>query len=250
MSNSKQNRRNFIQNTGAVIAGGYFVAAGNTKAMSRSALETLNVACVGVGGKGGSDSNNAAKFGNVIAMCDVDRSTLEGKSKQSEFKAAEQYTDYRELLAKHGKNIDIMTVSTPDHMHGPITLAAMRLGISCYTQKPLTRTIYEARLLAEVAKETGVCTQMGNQGTALDSSREAIAQLKTGVLGTLQEVYAWSNRPIWPQGPGRRMTMEKFAKQATEEDKEAAQSLIDGKKTRNRSRAEETRLGELVGSCP
>lgn len=230
MSNSKQNRRNFIQNTGAVIAGGYFVAAGNTKAMSRSALETLNVACVGVGGKGGSDSNNAAKFGNVIAMCDVDRSTLEGKSKQSEFKAAEQYTDYRELLAKHGKNIDIMTVSTPDHMHGPITLAAMRLGISCYTQKPLTRTIYEARLLAEVAKETGVCTQMGNQGTALDSSREAIAQLKTGVLGTLQEVYAWSNRPIWPQGPGRRMTMEKFAKQATEEDKEAAQSLIDGKK--------------------
>jgi predicted dehydrogenase len=230
MSNSKQNRRNFIQNTGAVIAGGYFVAAGNTKAMSRSALETLNVACVGVGGKGGSDSNNAAKFGNVIAICDVDRSTLEGKSKQAEFKAAEQYTDYRELLAKHGKNIDIMTVSTPDHMHGPITLAAMRLGISCYTQKPLTRTIYEARLLAEVAKETGVCTQMGNQGTALDSSREAIAQLKAGVLGTLQEVYAWSNRPIWPQGPGRRMTMEKFAKQAYEEDKEAAESLIEGKK--------------------
>jgi predicted dehydrogenase len=188
------------------------------------------VACVGVGGKGGSDSNNAAKFGNVIAICDVDRSTLEGKSKQAEFKAAEQFTDYRELLAKHGKNIDIMTVSTPDHMHGPITLAAMRLGISCYTQKPLTRTIYEARLLAEVAKETGVCTQMGNQGTALDSSREAIAQLKAGVLGTLQEVYAWSNRPIWPQGPGRRMTMEKFAKQAYEEDKEAAESLIEGKK--------------------
>ncbi len=72
-------------------------------------------------------------------------------------------------------------------MHGPVTLAAMRLGISCYTQKPLTRTIYEARLLANVAKETGVCTQMGNQGTALDSSREAIAQLKSGVLGTLKK---------------------------------------------------------------
>lgn len=227
---SKLNRRNFIQNTSTAIAGGYFVAAGSTKALSRSALETLNVACVGVGGKGGSDSSNAAKFGNVIAMCDVDRSTLEGKAKSPEFKSAEKYTDYRELLAKHGKNIDIMTVSTPDHMHGPVTLAAMRLGISCYTQKPLTRTIYEARLLAKVAKETGVCTQMGNQGTALDSSREAIAQLKSGVLGTLQEVHAWSNRPIWAQGPGRRMTMEKFAKQAEMESKDDAPGLIESKK--------------------
>lgn len=103
-------------------------------------------------------------------------------------------------------------------MHGPITLAAMRLGISCYTQKPLTRTIYEARKLAEVAKETGVCTQMGNQGTALDSSREAIAQIKSGVLGTLKEVYASSNRPVWAQGPGRRMTMEKFTAQAMKDD--------------------------------
>ena len=79
------------------------------------------------------------------------------------------------MLDKYGKDIDICTISTPDHMHGPATLACMRLGISCYTQKPLTRTIYEARLLAKVAEETGVCTQMGNQGTALDSSREAIA---------------------------------------------------------------------------
>lgn len=227
---SKFNRRNFIQNTSTAIAGGYFVAAGSTKALSRSALETLNVACVGVGGKGGSDSSNAAKFGNVIAMCDVDRKTLEGKAKSPEFKSAEKYTDYRELLAKHGKNIDIMTVSTPDHMHGPVTLAAMRMGISCYTQKPLTRTIYEARLLANVAKETGVCTQMGNQGTALDSSREAIAQLKSGVLGTLKEVHAWSNRPVWAQGPGRRMTLEKFAKQAEMESKEDAPSLIASKK--------------------
>ena len=107
-------------------------------------------------------------------------------------------------------------ISTPDHMHAPITLEAMRQGISCYTQKPLTRTIYEARLMAKVAAETGVCTQMGNQGTALNSSREAIAQVQSGVLGPLREVHAWSNRPIWPQGPGRRMTMEKFAARGQE----------------------------------
>jgi predicted dehydrogenase len=115
-------------------------------------------------------------------------------------------------------------------MHAPATLEAMRLGINCYTQKPLTRTIYEARLMAKVAQETGVCTQMGNQGTALDSSREAIAQLKSGVIGTLKEVYVWSNRPVWAQGPGRRMTMEKFAAQAKEENPDQAERLIEGKK--------------------
>ena len=144
------------------------MAAGTRQALSQSPNEKLNVACIGVGGKGGSDSDNAAQFGNVVAICDVDRNTLESKGNSDRFKSAEKFTDYRELFAKYGKNIDIATVSTPDHMHAPVTLEAMRLGISCYTQKPLTRTIYEARLLAKVAKETGVCTQMGNQGTALE----------------------------------------------------------------------------------
>ena len=222
---SIKNRRMFIQKT-SVLGAGYFVAAGSSTAMSQSANEKLNVACIGVGGKGGSDSANAAKFGNVIAICDVDRDRLEGKGKSDGFKSAEQFTDYRELFAKHGKNIDIVTVSTPDHMHGPITLEAMRLGISCYTQKPLTRTIYEARLLAKVAQETGVCTQMGNQGTALDSSREAIAQLQSGVIGTLKEVYAWSNRPVWKQGPGRLMNFEKFAEQAIKEEQAEAPKIL------------------------
>ena len=183
-----------------------------------------------MGGKGGSDSSNASQFGNVIAICDVDRNTLEGKGKSDGFKDAEQFTDYRELFAKYGKDIQIATISTPDHMHAPVTLEAMRLGINCYTQKPLTRTIYEARLLAKTAEETGVCTQMGNQGTALDSSREAIAQLRSGVLGTLKEVYVWSNRPVWAQGPGRRMTMEKFAAEAKEASTEDAAALIAEKK--------------------
>ena len=212
-------RRGFMQ-TVSMAGAGYFVAAGSRQAWSQSAGEQLNVACIGVGGKGGSDSDNASLFGNVVAICDVDRNTLEKKGGSEKFKNAEQFTDYRELLAKHGKNIDVCTISTPDHMHAPATLDAMRLGISCYTQKPLTRTIYEARLLANVAKEMaskGVCTQMGNQGTALDSSREAIAQLRSGVLGTLKEVYAWSNRPVWAQGPNRRMNVRKYQTQAMSE---------------------------------
>jgi predicted dehydrogenase len=215
-------RRDFIKNVTAVSAG---VCVGHGIVFperARSANEELNVASIGVGGKGGGDSNHAAQFGNVVAICDVDRGRLEAKGNSDKFKSAERYTDYRELLAKHGSKIDICTISTPDHMHAPATLAAMRLGISCYTQKPLTRTIYEARLMAKVAEEKKVATQMGNQGTALDSSREAIAQLKSGVLGTLKEVFAWSNRPVWAQGPNRRMTMERYIAEANQADADAA----------------------------
>ncbi len=226
---SKTTRRTFLKTTAAVGAG-YFVAAGSRQALSQSPNERPNVVCIGVGGKGGSDSANAAKFGNVIAICDVDVNTLNSKGDAEGFKDAERFADFRELLAKHGKNAQIATISTPDHMHAPATLEAMRLGLSCYTQKPLTRTIYEARLLAQVAKETGVCTQMGNQGTALNSSREAIAQLKSGVIGTLKEAYVWSNRPIWPQGPDRRMTLEKFAEQAKKESPDRAEQLIRSQK--------------------
>ena len=221
-------RRGFLE-TSSLLSAGYFVAAGSRTAWSTSANEQLNVACIGVGGKGSSDSDNAALFGNVIAICDVDRNTLESKGKAEKFQAAERFTDFRELLAQHGKKIDMCTISTPDHMHAPATLEAMRLGISCYTQKPLTRTIYEARLLTKVAKEMadkGVVTQMGNQGTALDSSREAIAQLKSGVLGPLKEVYAWSNRPVWAQGPGRRMDVRKYQTQAMKEVDEQEDSSI------------------------
>ena len=215
-------RREFMKNVTVASVGAY---VGHGLAFPKqvlSANEEINVACIGVGGKGGGDSDNASQFGNILAICDVDRGTLESKGKAGKFKDAEKFTDYRELLAKFGKKIDIATISTPDHMHAPATLEAMRLGISCYTQKPLTRTIYEARLMATVAKEMGVCTQMGNQGTALDSSREAIAQIKSGVLGTLKEVYAWSNRPVWAQGPGRRMTIERFSAEAHKADAENA----------------------------
>ena len=246
----QSSRRKFIQNTSAIGAAVFVGGAVDVRGQERSANEQLNVVSFGVGGKGGSDSDNASQFGNHIAICDVDRNTLESKGKGDKFKAAERFTDYREVLAKFGKKIDIATVSTPDHMHGPISLACMRLGISCYTQKPLTRTIYEARLLATVAKETGVCTQMGNQGTALDSSREAIAQIQSGVLGTLKEVWAWSNRPVWAQGPGRRMTMEKFSAQAKKEDPENAEKLIAKKKEEIEKALEKVDWKSWIGVAP
>jgi predicted dehydrogenase len=245
---SKTSRRTFLKTTAAGV--GYFVAAGGRTALSQSPNEKPNVACIGVGGKGRSDSSNAAQFGNVIAICDVDRNTLESKGSADGFKEAERFTDYRELFAKHGKNIQVATISTPDHMHAPVTLEAMRLGINCYTQKPLTRTIYEARLLAKVAEETGVCTQMGNQGTALDSSREAIAQLRSGVLGTLKEVYVWSNRPVWAQGPDRRMTMSKFASQAKEENPDDAERIIEAKRKEIEKALERVDWKNWLGVAP
>jgi len=222
---SRSSRRQFLR-AASLGGAGYFAAAGSRTAWSQAAIERPTVACIGVGGKGGSDADNAALFGDVIAICDVDRNTLEKKGGGARFRTAARFTDYRELLAKHGDKIDMLTVSTPDHMHAPVTLDALRRGISCYTQKPLSRTIYEARLLARVAKEMeakGVCTQMGNQGTALDSSREAIAQIQSGVLGELKEVYAWSNRPVWAQGPGRRMDMARYASEARKEADDATE---------------------------
>lgn len=247
---TRNSRRQFLKTTSGLIGAGYFATAGTRVALSRSALEQINVACIGIGGKGDSDSNNAATFGKVLAICDVDRERLAKKGEADRFKDAERFTDYRELFAKYGKNVEIVNVSTPDHMHGPISLEAMRLGISCYTQKPLTRTIYEARLLATVAKETGVCTQMGNQGTALDSSREAIAQIRSGVLGTLKEVYAWSNRPVWAQGPGRRMTMEKFTAQAKEASASKADKLIESKKVEIAKGLEKLDWESWIGVAP
>lgn len=246
---SKSTRRSFLRTTAATGAG-YFVAAGARPALSNSVLEKPNVVCIGVGNKGDSDSSNAAAFGNVVAICDVDRNTLKSKGASDGFKDAKQYTDYRELLANHGEKVQSATISTPEHMHAPATLQAMRMGINCYTQKPLTRTIYEARLMAEVAKETGVCTQMGVQSTTNDSAREAISQLRSGVLGALEEVHVWSNRPIWAQGPDRRMDMAKFAAIAKKENPDNADRLIAGMQKKVESELRKLDWENWLGVAP
>ena len=107
------------------------------------------------------------------------------------------------MLDEMGSSIDAVTVSTPDHTHAPAALMAMRMGKHCFCQKPLTHSIYEARLMAQVAREKKVATQMGNQCTAFAGLRKAAAIVKSGVLGPVKEVHVWTNRPIWPQGGER-----------------------------------------------
>ncbi|MDR1483258.1 MAG: Gfo/Idh/MocA family oxidoreductase [Planctomycetaceae bacterium] len=236
----RTNRRRFLQ-AATVASVGYLVSAGVAQEESKSPNEKLGVACIGIGGKGSGDADHAVSFGNAIAICDVDKGRLNNKGKAEAYKHAKKYVDFREMLTKHEKEIDVVTVSTPDHMHAAATLMAMRLGKHVYTQKPLTRTIYEARLLATVAKDKKVCTQMGNQGTALNESRNAVAQLRGGLIGKLKEVYIWSNRPVWPQNPfdpNRWLTVDEYAKHAvknttgeTPEAKAAnAEKLIQAKK--------------------
>ena len=199
MTQSRTNRRQFLQTT-AVISAGYWVAGGVQAQESSSPNERIAMASVGIGGKGDSDSRDAAKHGDMVAICDADRNTLGNAAKREGFGKAKKYTDFRKMLEELGDSIDAVTVSTPDHTHAPAALMAMRMGKHCFCQKPLTRSVYEARLMGQVAREKGLATQMGNQGTASPGLRRAAAWLRAGVLGTVQEVHVWTNRPIWPQG--------------------------------------------------
>lgn len=193
------NRRRFLQSTAAVSAG-YWVAGGVSAKESRSALEEIRFACIGVGGKGSSDSKDAANNGRIVAICDVDDNTIAERKKDEDFEGAQVFNDYRKLFDKVGKEIDAVTVSTPDHTHAVATAMALRLGKACYTQKPLTRTIWEARRLSELAAQAKVATQMGNQGSEQPGLRSAAAKLKAGILGNVKEIHVWTNRPVWPQG--------------------------------------------------
>jgi len=196
----RNSRRRFLKTTAAVGAG-YFVASGLQAEESKSPNEKIAMASVGIGGKGSSDSRDASRSGDMVAICDVDTKRLDGAANR--YKGARKFTDFREMLEKMGDKIDAVTVSTPDHTHAPAALMAMRMGKHCFCQKPLTHSIYEARLLGQVAKEKGVATQMGNQGTAGAGLRKAAAVLQAGGLGTVSEVHVWTNRPIWPQGGPR-----------------------------------------------
>ena len=196
----RTSRRNFIK---ASAAGGvgFWVAGGVQAAPSKSALETVNFASVGVGGKGTSDSNDAAKHGNMVAICDIDENNLNKAA--SKWPKAKKFFDYRKMIEEMGSSIDAVTVSTPDHSHGPASALALKAGKHCFTQKPMSHSIHEARVLGELAKKQGVKTQMGNQGTANSTLRESAALIQGGAIGTVKEVHVWTNRPVWPQGAGR-----------------------------------------------
>ncbi len=199
------NRRRFLQTT-AVSGLGFWVAGGVLAQESKSANAKIAMASIGIGGKGGGDSGDAARFGDMVAICDVDENTLNAGARR--FPRAKRYNDFRKMLDAMGKSIDAVTVSTPDHNHAPAALLAMRMGKHCFCQKPLTRTVYEARLMAKVARQQKVATQMGNQGTADSSLRKAAALIQAGVIGQAKEIHVWSNRPIWPCGCERPKPVE------------------------------------------
>lgn len=171
------------------------------RAQEESPNEKVNFACIGVGGKGSSDTDAAGERGNIVAICDIDERALERKA--AKFPNAKKYFDFRKMLEEMGDQIDAVTVSTADHTHAPASVMAMRMGKHCFCQKPLTWSVEEARVMKELAEAKGLATQMGNQGTAEDGFREGIEVIRDGVLGPIREIHCWTNRPIWPQGMSR-----------------------------------------------
>jgi predicted dehydrogenase len=196
-------RRDFLKTSGAVAgaSAAWWITGTRQQAAARSVLEKVNFACIGVGGKGRVDTTNAGKWGNIVALCDIDQKSLDGMARN--FKSAAKYADYRKMFDEISDKIDAVTVVVPDHSHAAASVMAMRLKKHVYCQKPLTWSVQEARAMREIAAEYGVKTQMGNQGTSHDGLREAAEILRSGDLGTIKEVHVWTNRPIWPQGTGR-----------------------------------------------
>lgn len=193
-------RRTFIkQSAAAGIVLPTFVSS-----TAFGANDRLNIAGVGVGGKGRGDIEESSKGQNVVALCDVDDRTLGEAEKK--YPGAKVYNDWRRLLEQ--KDIDAVTVSTPDHMHAPIAISAMQLGKHVYVQKPLAHTIHEARQMRFLAKQYGVVSQMGNQGHSSSAYRTVVKLIQDGTVGKVKEAHAWSNRPIWPQGIDRPTTVD------------------------------------------
>ena len=193
------NRRSFF-GAGAVGLGYFFTAPAYSAARTaRKPNETLQIAGIGVGGKGSSDIDQAGNLGEIVALCDIDDRHLDPKRKK--WSSAKVFYDFRKLYDEMGKHIDAVTVSTPDHSHALASLLGIRMGKHVYCQKPLTHSVFEARVLREAAKKHGVCTQMGNQGSAENGLRRAVELIQSGIIGPVTEAHVWTNRPIWPQAP-------------------------------------------------
>lgn len=197
----KLSRRRFFFMGGAA-AGAAACASGSQPTVPslsrlgyRSPNERLNVAAIGAGGKGAVDIEGCATE-NVVALCDPDFKTAAKTFEK--FPEARRYKDFREMLDKE-RSLDAVTISTPDHTHAVAAMAAMRRGLHVYLQKPLTRTVYEARVLTDAARRYGVQTQMGNQGHSGEGIRQLCEMIWSGAIGHVREVHAWTNRPVWPQ---------------------------------------------------
>ena len=195
----KISRRDFMNVAAAaaaftVVPHSVLGGPGNT-----AASDKLNVAGVGIGGMGKSNVR-ACESENIVALCDVDWDYAAGAFKQ--YPNARKWKDYRKMLDEQ-KDIDAVVIATPDHSHAVVAMEAMKRGKHVYVQKPLTRTVWEARMLTEAARKYKVATQMGNQGHSGDGVRLICEWIWNGAIGDVTEVHAWTNRPVWPQGIGR-----------------------------------------------
>jgi len=190
-------RREFMGGAAAAMA--FTIVPSHVLAQPPS--EKLNVASIGAGGMGAGNTRAAASAGaNIVALCDVDWAKADESFKR--FPKAKKYKDFRKMLDTE-KSIEAVIVATPDHFHTVASMAAMRRGKHVYCQKPLTRLVSEARALTEAARKYKVVSQMGNQGHSGDGVRDICEWIWAGVIGEVEEVHAWTNRPIWPQGIDR-----------------------------------------------
>ncbi|MBL8891356.1 MAG: Gfo/Idh/MocA family oxidoreductase [Planctomycetaceae bacterium] len=201
MSNSNiRDRRQFVATLGIGTAASWLAFRHQVAAatVTRSANQQLGIACIGVGGKGESDMIETSAGHNIVAICDIDESRLAKAAER--FPNAKKYVDWRKMLDQ--QDIDAVTISTPDHMHAPATLTAMKLGKHVFTQKPLTHSIYEARQLAHAAETSKLVTQMGTQHHSAARIKNAVQIIADGVIGKVTEVHAWTDRPgnFWKQG--------------------------------------------------
>jgi predicted dehydrogenase len=165
---------------------------------SRSPNEKLNIACIGIGGQGASDTDQVSTE-NIVALCDVDDAYA--AKTFNKYPKAKRYKDYRVMMDEMNRQIDAVVVSTPDHHHAPASVLAMKHGKHVYCQKPLTHTVYEARVMMETARKQKVTTQMGNQGHP--NYARLVEVIQSGAIGPVHEVHVWTDRPIWPQGMER-----------------------------------------------
>jgi predicted dehydrogenase len=197
---SKNPRRDFIRNA-ALTAAGFYIVPRNVLGRGFTApSDRLQIAGIGAGGKGESDITNFFKTGkaDIAYLCDVD--DRQAAKMRARFPKAKYYKDYRELIDKEHKHIDACSVSTPDHMHAVIGMAAMQKNKHVYIQKPLAHDIYEARMLTKAAHDYKVVTQMGNQGASGDGVRQLQEWFNAGIIGDVHTIYCYTDRPIWPQG--------------------------------------------------
>ena len=193
-------RRDFVKKS-SLAAASFFIVPRYVLGKGYTApSDRLNLAAIGAGGKGESDIRNAYQNGvnQVVALCDVD--TARCKTSIEKFPNATRFHDFRKMFDAMAKDIDAVTISTPDHVHGVAAMTAMQLGKHVYVQKPLCNNLYEVRQLTEGARKYKVVSQMGNQGASNPGQQQMIKWFNDGLIGTVDRVYVWTDRPVWPQG--------------------------------------------------